>query len=139
MKLPGRFKKASTKLINVEVGYENVPDGNEEYLTEDANDGSGENDHESDHGVVHAPRLKKSPVKVEYIGLRREDTSNSDSNFSPGKDGSSSSSSESNSESESEKGVEVENTVTSNSRSQKRDQPNTAEGVQSNKKPRARS
>lgn len=138
MKLPGRIKKASTKLINVEVGYENVPGGSEAYLSEDANDtGSGENDHEHDHGVVHTPVEKKSPGKFEYIGKSREDTSNSDSNYSRGKDGSSSSSSESNSDDESETGVEVENNVTSSSKSQKRDQPDTAEGVQSNKKPRA--
>eukprot|EP00978_Attheya_sp_CCMP212_P029310 scaffold103682_cov30-Attheya_sp.AAC.1 len=68
---------------------------------------------------------------------RHEETSNSDSNYNPGKDESSSSSSDSMSDAESETGVVVENNLTSSSRSQKRDQPDTAEGVQSNKKHRA--
>eukprot|EP00978_Attheya_sp_CCMP212_P007544 scaffold17459_cov54-Attheya_sp.AAC.4 len=85
MKLPGRIKKASNNLVNVEVGFENVPDGNEEYTSEDADDnGSGDNDHKSDHGVVHSPVVRKTPVKDKqpvYIAGFHEDTSNSDSDF----------------------------------------------------------
>eukprot|EP00978_Attheya_sp_CCMP212_P020602 scaffold59149_cov55-Attheya_sp.AAC.2 len=64
MKLPGHIKNSSNNLVNVEVGFANVPGGKEEYTSKDADDiVSGDNGHESDHIAVPPPAVRKTPVK----------------------------------------------------------------------------